>query len=364
MSKGVDPVRQLKVHVVGIGMIGGSIAARLREQHWRVTGNDVKQDRIDEAMRRGIIESAGDGADADITVIATPVSAVVAEVAAALGRSKGVVTDVASVKSPVHASIVDPRFVGGHPMAGSELSGLDGVNADLFDGATWVITSPLDALSTQLVCEMVETLGARPLSLTPIAHDDAVATISHVPHLLAAVLMTSATSSDVEKDSRGGPSPLQLAAGGFRDMTRIAAGDPNLWADIVVANGAAIDSQLLRITDALAALREYVRRGERVALCNLLQQARVARQELPTRSHPTRRFAIVRVGIPDRPGAIGSVLHAFIDRRVNVENLEIVHDPKGDRGTLLVTIPESSAPGVAKQLRREGVPVSVEEVAS
>ena len=180
-----------RANVAGLGLIGGSIALALRERGWHVTGDDLDAGRVERAHSVGAIDASGFDPDAFITFVATPVLAVVDRVKRALAESTGLVTDVGSVKSGIAASIDDPRFVGGHPMAGSELDGFDGADASMFEGAVWVLTpttTTADSTFSQ-VAAVVAELGADVVALPAERHDQVVAVISHVPHLAAATLM-------------------------------------------------------------------------------------------------------------------------------------------------------------------------------
>src|SRR5207248_1278733 len=196
-----------------------------------------------------------DDPDAAITFVAVPVAAIAGESRAALANTTGVVTDVGSVKAPIVASVDDPRFVGGHPMAGSEQEGVDGADPELFTGATWVLTptATTDPDAFLTVRNVVSGLGANVVAVEPDHHDELVALVSHVPHLTAATLMDLAADTSEEHATL-----LRLAAGGFRDMTRIAAGHPGIWPDICAENRDAVVATLDRLLGALAAMRTTV----------------------------------------------------------------------------------------------------------
>ena len=238
--------------VVGTGLIGGSIGLALKARGWHVTGYDNDPDRAEQAKRTGVIDAVGLDPDAVVTFIATPLNAVTEAVATVFGqaglRSDAVVSDVAGVKGPVVAAVTESRFVGGHPMAGSEQVGLDGADPELFVGATWVLTptETTDPGAYSRLQAVVVSLGAEVVALSPDEHDALVAVVSHVPHLTAATLMNLADHK-AEKHA----ALLRLAAGGFRDMTRIAAGQPNIWPDICDDNADAIVKTLDLLVDAL-----------------------------------------------------------------------------------------------------------------
>ncbi|MGH8917790.1 MAG: prephenate dehydrogenase, partial [Actinomycetes bacterium] len=226
----VRPDSAARAQIVGTGLIGASIGLALRRRGWWVTGSDRDGRRSDAAHALGAVDAVGRDADPAITFIATPAGSVVAEARRAL-EGPGAVTDVAGVKAPMAEGIIHPRFVGGHPMAGSEQVGAEGADADLFVGATWVLcpTESTEAAAYTTVQSAVSSLGANVVALAAKQHDDVVALVSHVPHLTAATLMNLAADSAVDERTL-----LRLAAGGFRDMTRIAAGHPGIWPDICV----------------------------------------------------------------------------------------------------------------------------------
>ncbi len=324
--------------VVGTGLIGGSIGLALRKQGWRVTGRDLDPARAARALELGALDAVGDDAQAELTFVCTPVSSIAEEARAALAAGGGAVTDVGGVKGPVVAAVDHRSFVGGHPMAGSEQEGMDGADPDLFDGATWVLTPTVstDAEAYTLVRSVVTSLGADVVALTPERHDELVATVSHVPHLAAATLMALAADGAAEQ----GPM-LRLAAGGFRDMTRIAAGHPGIWPDICAENRGAIVEALDRLVDALSAMRDLVVLGDRPGLLAALERARAARVNLPARVAKDSELVEVRVPVPDRPGVLAEITTLLGELNVNIEDLEIAHSVEG-RGVLVLVIQEQA----------------------
>jgi prephenate dehydrogenase len=347
-----------KAAVIGIGTIGGSIASALRARGWEVYGYDLDEARMHEAAERRIIDHAGFETAVAITFVATPVSHIPEAVLRALD-GPGVVTDVGSVKGSVTAAVHHPRFVAGHPMAGSERSGLDGVDSELFNGATWVLTPgpQTDGEAYATVRSVVNSLGADVVTLNAEQHDEMVATISHVPHLAASALMTLALRRAEDHDA-----VLRLAAGGFRDMTRIAAGHPGLWTDITFENKAAIVDELQRLAVSINDVASLLEKSDRDGMREFLDVAAKARKELPLRSGRPAALAIVRIPIPDRAGALGDVLGIFGKMRINVEDLDIAHDQKGDRGTLQVTIAQSGIESITAALLDGGFRSSVENL--
>ncbi len=326
--------------IIGTGLIGGSIGLALRARGWYVTGRDRDHATAVHALELGALDEIGADPDAEVTFVATPVSAIVAEARQAVSAG-GIVTDVGSVKAPVVAAVGHPRFVGGHPMAGSEQDGIAGADATLFEGATWVLTPAenTDAEAYARLQALLTSLGAEVLPMPPERHDELVALVSHVPHLTAASLMCLADDASEEHGAL-----LRLAAGGFRDMTRVAAGHPGIWLDICAENRDAILDALDRLSQAIGGVRDVVAQGDRAGLLDLLQRARTARTSLP--AHVAARaedMVEVRVPVPDRTGVLAELTTLATDLGVNIEDLEIAHSAEGERGVLLLVIDAAQA---------------------
>ena len=350
--------------VVGCGLIGASIGYGLRASGWHVTGDDADPRRAQRALEVGAIDRIGVDPAAEVTFVSTPVQALPEVATAALAATAeqgGVVTDVGSVKRAVVEAVADPRFVGGHPMAGSEQEGVDGAHAGMFVGTTWVLT-PTDETDTAafaLVRSVVASLGADVVAVAPDRHDELVALVSHVPHLTAAALMSLASEAATEHATL-----LRLAAGGFRDMTRIAAGHPGIWLDICAENRPAIVATLDQLEAALAALRAVVAGGDRAGLLATLEQARAARVNLPPRAagRPAD-VAEVRVPVLDRPGVLAEVTTLLGQLGVNIYDLEIAHSAEGDRGVLLLLVDTAQADAACQALAERGYRPAVTRLA-
>ena len=325
--------------VIGTGLVGGSIGLALRARGWHVTGRDLDPERADRAKAIGALDAVGVDPDAEVVFVATPVGAVEDEAAAALAhpdrRPDAVVTDVAGVKAPVVAALEHPRFVGGHPMAGSEQVGVDGADPDLFVGATWVLTptATTDSDAYTRLRTVVSSLGADVVALAPEQHDTLVAMVSHVPHLTAATLMNLADQASEEHAAL-----LRLAAGGFRDMTRVAAGQPEIWPDVCAHNAHAIVAALDGLLEGLTQMRDRVAAGDRRGLLEVLGHAAAARRSLPTQAVRPERLAEVRIPIPDRPGLIAEITTIAGDLDVNIDDIEVAHSAEGERGVLVLVV--------------------------
>ena len=331
---------QRRANIVGLGLIGGSVGLALRERGWYVHGEDNDQRRVDRAMAIGAIDEQTMCADADVTFVATPVLTIADQVQRCLNATTGIVTDVGSVKGAIVAAIEDPRFVGGHPMAGSELEGLDGADATMFAGAVWVLTPTATTADSTFatMASIAADFGADVVVLSADRHDQVVAVVSHVPHLAAATLMGLASERGEEHAAL-----LRLAAGGFRDMTRIASGHPGIWLDICAENREAILGGLDGLIDGLRRMREIIRDDDRAALHERLRRARDARANLPTRGMRPNELAEVRIPIPDRTGAAAEVFTLAAELGVNIASFEVVHSVEGNRGVAIVLIDVNSA---------------------
>jgi prephenate dehydrogenase len=354
--------RDATVAVLGTGLIGGSIGLALARDGVTVRGFDRDEQCLARAKELGAVtDTAASVADAvagaDVVVVAVPVGAVVELVVEALDAGAPVVTDVGSVKAPlveaVQAARPDAaaRFVGGHPMAGSEQDGIEGADAALFVGATWVLTPTTltDERAFTAARGLVRELGAEVVAVTPAHHDTLVALVSHVPQLAASTLMDVANEREREHRTL-----LRLAAGGFRDMTRIAAGQPGIWPDILAANRDAVLDALDGYLAALGEVRDLVAGADRDALLLLLERARSARRSLPVGKAVASDLVEVRVPVPDRPGVLAEVTTLAGRLGVNVFDLEIAHSLEGGSGVLVLTVSGSDAPSLEQALHERG----------
>ena len=348
-------------HVVGLGLIGSSVALALKSVGWQVTGEDLDSATTETALEAGVVSGTQLSNEHDLVIVATPagsVTQVAKDALSSLDNPDVIVTDVAGVKSSIVAGLSDPRFLGGHPMAGSEQRGLKGARFDLFRGCTWVLT-PTPTTSTALYTTLsgyLREIGASVVALDANDHDRLVALASHVPHLLAGALMNEATKT-AEQD----PVLLQLAAGGFRDMTRIAAGDPAIWPDILFENRLAIDQTLGALEERLDALRQALASDGRGTIEESLHSASVARRQLPGRALSSDNLAYLRIVVSDQPGVLATVTRAASDLQVNIYDIEIAHGIEGLGGTLLLAVDAVQSQLLADSLIELGFQVMREQ---
>ena len=339
--------RPRHVAVVGTGLIGTSIALAAARAGCTVSTWDAAGDvaaRASEISGSRAATSLVDAVSgADIVVVATPIATIASLVAACLAASPGaVVTDVGSVKTALvreATGSVTPddarRFVPGHPMGGSERSGPEHASASVVDGIVWVLTphEGSDPAAVETLEAWVASLGARAVRLDPVRHDRLVAFVSHLPQVASTALMSLAATEEADE-----PDILLLAAGGFRDLTRLAASNPGLWSDIVLANREAIAEAIDLYIERLARLREEIvrERGDQVE--DIFAEAKHARLRLSTKPTVRAGVAVLQIEVPDRPGSLADLTAVLGAGSVNIEDLQIVHSPEGGRGTVHLTI--------------------------
>lgn len=289
LTQGWSGFRIPRACILGLGLIGGSWAGALHQAGWDVFAVDSEKASIDEAVRRGWLQtgwtSIPEFLDVDLIVLALPLQ----ELAKGLDQLAGkvpkgtVVTDVGSLKGEIcHKSSVDSKtgsrnfyFVGGHPMTGSEQSGFGVANPDLFRGYPYVLTPAADC-PHQVVQKLVETVqefGAKVVFREPVDHDVEVAMVSHLPHLLA-VALTLAT----QDASKEGGSAMELAGRSFRDLTRIADSSPEMWKEIMVRNADAILGGLTLWEQRITELRECLQQGDGETIADAFRKAHAARE--------------------------------------------------------------------------------------
>jgi len=355
-----------RVAIVGCGLIGGSagLALARRDDYDVAAVFDRDAACAEAAVAAGAAgRAARDPADAaagcDLVLVGVPVSSIAeCAIAAAHAAPRAVVTDVGSVKAPVVAAVEAAcdgpvRFCGGHPMAGSELAGFSAADPELFSNAVWVVTPTerTDADAAAAVHNLAAAVGASPVSLPPQVHDEIVAVVSHLPHVAATALMQVAV-----KRAEDAPI-LRLAAGGFRDVTRIAAGSPRVWEDILSENADAVRNVLDAYVDALTGVRADL--DDRIALRATLEHASRARAALPI-PEVAAELVSVAVAISDRPGAFAQVTNAIGEAGLNIVDLELRHSAEGGHGLLTLTMAADAAPRAASLLRGLGHSVHVE----
>jgi prephenate dehydrogenase len=336
-----------RIAVIGTGLIGTSVALAAARVGCIVTGWDLDPAVASRATRlagSAVADSLEECvAASEIVVVAAPISATAELVSRALEAApEAIVTDAASIKTAVileAAALADPatlpRFVPGHPMGGSERSGPEHASASVIDGIVWVLT-PTTATDESCVDRLqgwVSRIGARPVRMPPERHDRLVAFVSHLPQVASTALMGLATTEEADE-----PEILLLAAGGFRDLTRLAASNPALWSEILLANREAIAEAIDLYMKGLGALREDLLGGNGAVVEELFTRAKSARLRLAAKPTVRAGVAVLQVVVPDRPGALARLTAVLGEGGVNIEDLQIVHSPEGGRGTVHLTV--------------------------
>lgn len=353
-----------RVALLGTGLIGGSLGIRLRERRLvkEVIGYDRDPDSLRLARERGAIDRAAPSLEeavrgARLIILAVPVlsmTALVEQVRPAL-QMGAVISDVGSTKAEVVSrlsSLIPPEtyFIGGHPMAGSEEAGISHADPAMLENAIYVLTpagnTPPEAVDR--LASLVKATGAQPLILDPVEHDRVVALVSHLPHLVAAALAGSV--------SRGARTELirTLAAGGFRDTTRVALGNPEIWRDICISNAAAILEAMAGFEVAFKELAGLVERREARPMEKVLQKARDFRRSIPHRGRGILpELYEIAVLVPDNPGVIGELASLLGRAGINILSIEILHVRELEVGSLRLGFRESSHRQAALELLRE-----------
>jgi prephenate dehydrogenase len=319
------------VRVVGAGLLGASIGLGLTERGVDVILADASRATLDLAIDYGAGRAAHEGDDPALIVVAVPPDATAAVVAAELAAyPNATVTDVASVKmapltelTAVGADL--SRYVGSHPLAGRERGGPISARADLFIGRPWVVCPrpEVEPARINLVERLILDLQATPASLPADEHDAAVALVSHAPQVISTLMAKRLTAAP--------PGALALAGQGVRDVTRIAASDPELWVQILAANAPAVVEILRAYRDdldaALVALGDVGAPGARRTIAGELAAGNAGVAGLPGKHGQDRRYASVIVMVDDKPGELGRLFTELGEIGVNIEDLRLEHSP-------------------------------------
>ncbi len=359
-----------RLAVVGVGMMGGSLAlaARTRAHVDEVVGFDTDQAALEEALQKGVItEKASSAAEAaayaDLVVVSTPVRSIPAlvEECAAAEPPPRLVTDMGSTKSAIMASLSPAArslFIGGHPMCGAADSGVRYARADLFDKGTYFLCTTGAAFPKlyAMLQQFVLDLGARPTLIDPVAHDQIMAVISHLPHVLANVLMEHAGAFNV-----GGKRALQWVGASFTDLTRVAGANPPMWRDIFIENREALAESLGAISAALQEFSGSLRHRDEEAIGEAIDSAATYREEMLELADITPETLYkVTVRVPDEPGSISRVMAALGEAKINVEDLTLHHMSRSVGGDLVLFVSgEDVAESAATLLNGLGYPSRV-----
>jgi prephenate dehydrogenase len=352
----------VRLAVLGVGLIGGSIGLAAREQGMEVAGYDVLPDVLDRARELGALDAAAGSvadalAEAEACFVCAPVGELPALVAEALAAApeRCVVSDVGSTKRGIAAATQDQRFVGGHPIAGAESSGVENATADLFQGAAWYLT-PTEASSGLLyerLHRLIASLGATPVAIDAETHDRLLAAVSHLPHVLANVLVSQAArtlAQEREALPRVGPS--------FRDATRVAGASSRIWTDIYLANREAIAAEIDEVVERLSRVAESLRAGDSEAIEQWNETASEDRRRLLELELAGGEVHELRLTVPNRPGIVAQVALALGRSGVNIVDMSLSPAPDMRSGSMTLWVSGDDAATKARGLIEElGFPV-------
>ncbi|WP_378145887.1 prephenate dehydrogenase [Cnuibacter sp. UC19_7] len=346
------------VRVVGVGLLGTSIALGLRARGVDVILSDASPTNVRIAIDYGAGRAAGELDEPQLIVVCVPPDVTADVIVRELSAYPGaIVTDVASVKKPILDAVAAAggdltRYVGSHPMAGRERGGPTAGRADLFLNRPWVVAGH-PAISYQTaaaVDDLILDLGATLIELDAETHDAAVALVSHAPQVVSSLMARRLTGAPDEA--------VDLAGGGIRDLTRIAASDPTLWVQILGANGRLVASVLRDLRDDLdqmiGALDEPDAPGSRRVVAEQLAGGNAGVARLPGKHGQNRRYTSMIVMVDDKPGELGRLFGELGDIGVNIEDLRLEHSPEAQVGLAEVfVVPEAFDP-VVEELQRRG----------
>jgi len=336
-----------RIAVIGVGVMGGSLGLALRRRAGvaEVIGYDPDPVTRKRALERGAVSAVADSlaeavADASVVFVAAPVSATarVAREAMDLSGPECLVTDVASSKAGILAALTETereRFIGGHPICGSEGGGVEHARDGMFEGATYFLT-PSDETRPELyqrLHRLIADIGARPSAIDADAHDRILALVSHLPHVIASTLIDQAASTTPR-----GREALRSAGPSFSDLTRVAGANPPLWADILTANGEAVAEAIDDHSERLLRVAGLVRRGDREAIEAFFQRAADERSRLGQAPDVVEEPYRVVIAMPNRPGAVSQVATALGHAHVNIEDLQLRSGVGEEEGELSLVV--------------------------
>ena len=356
-----------RLAIVGTGLIGASVglAAKRAAGELAIVGVDADSGVLELARERGAIDGSGPleeaVGEADLVVVASPVATLVEQVNAVLAAALPActVTDVGSTKGRICAGVADRgRFIGGHPMCGSEARGPEHASGELFHGATWFLTPVAETEPDRyrMLHGFVASLGAIPVAVDPHAHDRLLALASHLPHALANLLLNQAGSTRVNSHEA-----LDAAGSSLKDMTRVAGANPRIWVDIFLDNAEALRAALAEHRRRAEDLERALEAGDAGFLARWIGEAAVNRRRLLEQAYPDAgALQRLQVHVPDRPGVFARITQALAAERINIEDFEVQHMSPERGGTLHVLVTgEEAAHRAAELLEAQGYSVIV-----
>lgn len=339
---------------IGLGLIGGSIARALKEfvPNVKIVAYDINPEALLSAAKEHVVDVAASSIDenfaaCDYLFLCAPVQKNDENLAAVKKIMKAgcLLTDAGSVKSSIHEAVraagLEHCFIGGHPMAGSERTGYQNSRASLLENAYYILTPTPSVPKSQVEAyrKLVEQIGAIPLILEPEMHDYITAAVSHVPHVIAASLVNLVRQSD----SKDGVMKM-IAAGGFKDITRIASSSSAMWQQICLSNGHNICSLLEDYINGLIQFKDMVARQDSASLYAQFDQARRYRDSfISASSGPIKRIYCINIDIADKTGALAAIATLLAERGLSIKNIGIEHNRESEDGVLRIEFYEETA---------------------
>lgn len=354
-----------KISIIGLGLIGGSLGLAIKRSNleYKIIGIDVNADNLNIALKRNAIDEGTKDlktgvSDADIVFLATPINTMfdVARAIAPHLKNHAIVTDVGSCKVEVIKFMekILPQFcyfVGGHPMAGSEQAGMANADPYLFQNAVYVLTPTRKTSqhAVDVLIEVIQGIGANVMTMDPTRHDLIVAAVSHLPHLIA-VNLVNTVGEYAEKDEL----TLLLAAGGFRDTTRIAMGNEIVWSDIFRNNAHMLLQVLQSFNTNLVKFESLITDGSYLELKRFISKARQIRQKIPHKPKGLLpKIYELTLTVPDEPGAIAKIANILSEKNINIIDIEILRVREGEDGAIRIGLKEEGDLYAAMQLLQQ-----------
>ncbi|MFJ7826249.1 prephenate dehydrogenase [Psychrobacillus sp. NPDC096623] len=340
---------QQTIYIIGLGLIGGSLALGLkRNKDVEIIGYDANSHTLRTAKRIGVIDEMATNleestASADVIVFATPVSETIRlmqEMPNWQLKKQVIVTDTGSTKKEIMKAAISLKekgitFIGGHPMAGSHKSGVEAARAFLFENAYYLLT-PFEDESKERIQALINLFQVTKAKLVQVEaeeHDHMTAVVSHFPHLVAASLVHQLSFENEQY-----PFTKQLAAGGFRDLTRIASANPVVWRDITLQNRKELKAQLQAWTNEMTKLQDLLSYADSSEIEDYFATAKRVRDELPINTQGAM-FSVfdLYVDVPDYPGVISEVIGYLAQDNISITNLRIVETREDVFGILVIS---------------------------
>lgn len=337
------------ISIIGLGLIGGSLAKALRQKRpgLKLFAMDSSTSSLRLAEQEGVIdrgfaEVCSDIYNSDVIFICTPVRKAIDYISELTGKIKKncILTDVASTKNEICQYVEGlsqpPVFVGGHPMAGTEKSGYSNSFAHLFENAYYVLTpaKTSDAQAISVMKDILKDMGAIPIVVAPEQHDMVTGCISHVPHVIASALVRLA----IEKENSEGLVKL-LAAGGFKDITRIASSNPAMWENIVLSNSEIVAALLKDYMKIIDSFIEQLHHGDKTAIHDFFNSAKLFRDSFASGTPGLIPLSFeLLVDVLDEPGIIGSIATLLGASGINIKNMNVSNSREFEQGCLSITL--------------------------